>query len=126
MTVERIVSGKEAGAYSSVVVGEGRFAYLSGQGPLVAGELVRGSIEEQTTLTLTNLVEAIESVGGRKEDIVRCGCFLSDMSLFPMFNRAYAAFFGDAFPARSTVGAGLPEGMHVEIDVVVVLPKEAR
>jgi 2-iminobutanoate/2-iminopropanoate deaminase len=107
-------------------VGEGRFAYVSGQGPFVAGELVRGSIEEQTTLTLTNLVEAIESAGGTKEDIVRCGCFLSDISLFPGFNQAYTAFFGDAFPARSTVGAGLPEGMHVEIDVVVALPNEER
>ena len=88
---------------------------------------MRGSIEEQTTLTLTNLVEAIESAGGTKEDIVRCGCFLSDISLFPGFNQAHTAFFGDTFPARSTVGAGLPEGMHVEIDVVVVvLPKEAR
>ena len=81
-------------------------------------------IDEQTTLTLTNLVEAIESAGGTKEDIVRCGCFLSDISLFPGFNQAYAAFFGDAFPARSTVGAGLPEGMRVEVDVVVALPTE--
>jgi 2-iminobutanoate/2-iminopropanoate deaminase len=120
--LEHVVTGEEGGAYSAVVIGEGRFAYLSGVGPLRDGALVPGSIEEQTTLTLENILKGVQRLGASKADIVRCGCFLSDIALFSGFNAAYEAFFGDTFPARTTVGVGLPERMHIEIDAVVLLP----
>ena len=38
-------------------------------------------------------------------------------------NEAYATYFPDAPPARSTIGvAALPLGAHVEIDAVLALP----
>jgi 2-iminobutanoate/2-iminopropanoate deaminase len=46
------------------------------------------------------------------------------MSTFAEVNEAYAAFFQDGPPARSTVGvAALPLGARVEIDAVIALPE---
>jgi 2-iminobutanoate/2-iminopropanoate deaminase len=119
--IEHVISGKERGAYSSVVVGEGRFAYLSGVGPFRDGTLIAGSIEEQTALTLENLLAGVERIGAKKEDIVKCGCFLSDIGLSTRFNEEYKRFFGSTFPARTTVGVFLRPDMQIEIDAVVML-----
>jgi 2-iminobutanoate/2-iminopropanoate deaminase len=44
------------------------------------------------------------------------------MGTFAEVNTAYAEFFPDAPPARSTVGvAALPVGAQVEIDAIVAL-----
>jgi 2-iminobutanoate/2-iminopropanoate deaminase len=54
---------------------------------------------------------------------VRCGVFLAKASDFAAMNEAYAAFFGDTRPARTTVQAALvEEGMKVEIDCIAYVP----
>jgi 2-iminobutanoate/2-iminopropanoate deaminase len=119
--LERVSTGQAAGAYSSAVVTEGRLAFISGHGPLVDGNVVRGTIEEETALTLTNLLQAIEAAGGRKEGVVRCLCFLSDIANFSRFDAAYRQFFGELLPARSTIQAALYDGIQVEIEAIVAL-----
>jgi 2-iminobutanoate/2-iminopropanoate deaminase len=114
--VERVILGREGGAYSAAVIADsGRVAFVSGQ--TARGE----TLEEQTTTTLTNLLRAIEAAGGKKENIVRCGCFLANIADFDEFNAVYRSFFGDVFPARTTVEAKLDGGALVEIDAVVAL-----
>lgn len=119
--MQRFKSGREAGAYSSAVIASGPFVFTSGHGPLRAGALVQGTVEEQTLLTLTNLLDTITQMGGSKDQILRCNCYLSDIALFSRFDQAYRDFFGDVLPARTTVGAGLPPDMQVEIEAVVSL-----
>ena len=43
------------GPYSPAIVAEGRFVYVSGQGPIRDGEDVSGTIAEETQVTLDNL-----------------------------------------------------------------------
>lgn len=43
------------GAYSSGIVAEGRFLYVSGQGPLNDGVYVPGTIDEEAHLALANV-----------------------------------------------------------------------
>ena len=44
------------------------------------------------------------------------------MATFAEVNAAYAAFFDDAPPARSTIGvASLPVGAQVEIDAIIAV-----
>lgn len=119
--VERMVEGDETGAYSGSVVCEGRLGFISGRGPMRDGVFVSGTIEEETRLTLECLVAAVERIGGSKRSIVRCGCFLADLADWPRFDAEYRAFFGEAFPARTTIGAALGAGIKVEIDAVVAL-----
>lgn len=121
-SMKRIKLGKEGGAYSAAVVATGTFAFISGQGPLRNGSPVRGSIEEETTVTLNNLLDAVTAAGGNKESIVRCGCYLASIDDFSRFNEAYRSFFGPHLPARTTIGADLFDGIKVEIDAIVALP----
>jgi 2-iminobutanoate/2-iminopropanoate deaminase len=123
--VKRAVSGsKPAGAYSPGVVAEGRFVYVSGQGPLRDGEPVSGTIEEETEVALSNVASVLSEAGASLADVVRVGVFLADLDDFAAMNEVYARTFPEPLPARTTVGASLP-GIKVEIDCVAVLPEDA-
>lgn len=111
------------GPYSHAVR-SGRFAFLSGQTPLdpATGALVTGDVAEQTRQCLRNLEAVAAAAGGALRDAVRCGIYVTDMSTFGDVNAAYAEFFSDPLPARSTIGvAALPLGAQVEIDAIVAL-----
>jgi 2-iminobutanoate/2-iminopropanoate deaminase len=122
--MKRAVSGtKPAGAYSPGVLAEGRFVYVSGQGPLRDGEPAPGTIEEETELVLENLAAVLAEAGATMADVVRCGVFLADIEDFAAMNAVYERAFPHPLPARTTVGAILP-GIKVEIDCVAVLPED--
>jgi 2-iminobutanoate/2-iminopropanoate deaminase len=112
------------GPYSHAVK-SGGLVFLSGQTPLdpETGKLVEGSVGDQTRRCLENLQIVAAAAGASLADAVRLGVYVTDMSTFPQVNEAYAAFFDEGPPARSTIGvAALPLGAQVEIDAVVALP----
>ena len=121
MAKQPVAGSRPAGAYSPGIIAEGRFLYVSGQGPLRDGAVVGETIGEQTRITLENLAAVLAAAGAGPADVVRCGVFLADMADFAEMNRTYAEFFPDPLPARTTVGAALA-GFKVEIDCVAVLP----
>ena len=109
--------------YSSVVVG-GPFAYTAGQvafGP--DGTLVAGGIEEKTSQALDNLERCLASAGCSMDDVVKVTAYLSDLEDFDAYNRIYERRFAAPYPARSTVGARLADGLLVEIEAVALLPQ---
>lgn len=111
------------GPYSHAVR-SGSLVFLSGQTPVdpASGELVDGGPGEQTTRCLENLQLVANAAGGRIEDAVRCGIYVTDMASFGEVNAAYDEFFKDAKPARSTIGvSALPLGALVEIDAIVAV-----
>jgi 2-iminobutanoate/2-iminopropanoate deaminase len=112
------------GPYSHAVR-SGGLLFCSGQTPLdpETGKLVEGSIGDQTRRCLENLQIVCAAAGASLRDAVRLGVYVTDMSTFPQVNEAYATFFSDGPPARSTIGvASLPLGAAVEIDAIVALP----
>ena len=124
---KKVVSTPDApaavGAYSQAIVSNG-FVYCSGQVPLdpSSGELIGGSIADQTRRCLENLSAVLSAAGSSLDDVVKVTAFLLDMSDFPEFNEAYSEFFGDEPPARATVAvAGLPKGAEVEIECVATV-----
>jgi len=108
------------GAYSPGVIAEGRFLYVSGQGPTRDGELVLGTIEEETRLVLENLGRVLAEAGLGYADVVRCGVFITDSQHFEAMNDVYRSVFPEPLPARTTVVSGLVGGIKVEIDCVAV------
>ncbi|HEX2057427.1 MAG TPA: RidA family protein [Actinomycetota bacterium] len=121
---KKIISTPEApeavGAYSQAVVSDG-FVFCSGQVPLdpASGELLTGSIADQTRRCLENLSAVLRAAGAGLDDVVKVTAFLIDMNDFPEFNEAYGEFFGDEPPARATVAvAALPKGAEVEIECI--------
>lgn len=128
MPIERIFPSQAPtprGPYAPAVRA-GDFIFVSGQGPIdpTTDQMLTGGIQEQTHRTLTNLKTIVEACGATLADVVKCSVFLSDGSDFHAMNQVYAAFFGDAPPARTTVEAKFSfAGMKVEIDCVVYKPR---
>ena len=101
--------------------------HVSGQGPLDMAErrIVPGTIEEETLRTLQNIESILGAAGAAREDVVKCTCYLSDLSLFPGFDQTYREFFQSAIPpTRTTLQAGLLGGIKVEIDAVARVPSK--
>jgi 2-iminobutanoate/2-iminopropanoate deaminase len=123
MTKSQVQGTTPAGAYSPGIIAEGRFLYVSGQGPLVDGKYTPSGVAEETRLALENVGRVLENAGAGFGDVVRCGVFLADINDFAAMNEVYSTFFPEPKPARTTVqAAALPGGIQVEIDCVVVLP----
>jgi 2-iminobutanoate/2-iminopropanoate deaminase len=123
MTKTPVQGTTPAGAYSPGIIAEGRFLFVSGQGPLIDGKYEPATIDEETRLTLENVGRILASAGADFGDVVRCGVFLADINDFAAMNTVYASFFPEPKPARTTVQvAALPGGIKVEVDCVVVLP----
>ena len=115
---------KTVGPYSQAVIHNG-LMYVSGQIPSdpQTGELVRGTIEDETEAVLNNLRSIVEEAGATMEDVLRVSCYLADMEDFPRFNAIYAKYFTANPPARSTFQAArLPLDVQVEVDAIVALP----
>jgi 2-iminobutanoate/2-iminopropanoate deaminase len=112
------------GAYSSGILANGML-FVSGQGPLdlATGEVKRGTIEEETLLTLEHVRKIVEAAGGSVEDIVKCTVHLSDINDFQRYDAAYGSFFKGIRPARTTVQSVLSDGIKVEIDAIAVIGK---
>jgi 2-iminobutanoate/2-iminopropanoate deaminase len=113
---------KAIGPYSQAVRANG-LLFLSGQVPLdpETGDLVRGTIEEETGRVLQNLNAVLEAAGSGFGKVVRTTVYLVDLTDFAAMNAVYARHFGDARPARSTVQvAALPRGARIEIDVIAL------
>jgi 2-iminobutanoate/2-iminopropanoate deaminase len=111
------------GPYSQAIRA-GDFLYTSGQIPLdpVTGELLRGTIEEETRLVMANLAAVLEAAGASFSRVVKTTIFLTDLAHFAAVNGVYGAYFSDDPPARSTVQvAALPRGARVEIEAVAYL-----
>ena len=113
---------KAIGPYSQAIRTDS-FIFTAGQVGLdpSTGELVAGTVEEQTRQALSNLRNVIEAAGSSMDNVVKTTVFLKDMADFPKMNAIYAEFFGENPPARSTVAVvALPKDGLVEVEAVVI------
>ena len=108
------------------VVRAGDWVIVSGQLGMKDGALVPGGVLAQTAQAVVNLKAQLATMGATVNDIAKTLCFLTDMDTFAQFNESYAAGFGSARPARSTIGVKqLPFGGAVEIEAWAYLPAGA-
>lgn len=113
---------KAAGPYSTAVRQNG-LVFLSGQIPLDprTGELVTGSIEDQTARVIENLQAVLAAAGLALSDVVKTTVFLKNMGDFSRMNEAYGKYFSSNPPARSTIEvARLPRDVQVEIEAIAI------
>jgi 2-iminobutanoate/2-iminopropanoate deaminase len=104
--------------YSPVVV-SGDTVWTAGQIAYDAeGNLIGGGIAEQTRRSLENVRACLEAAGCTMDDVVKVNAYLADLSHLAGYNDVYREFFDEPFPARSSVQAGLPPGVLVEIEAV--------
>lgn len=114
---------KAIGPYSQAIKANGML-FASGQVPIdpTTGQIIEGTIAEQTARVLSNLQAVLEAAGTSLGRVVKTTVFLADMNDFSEMNEAYAGFFSELPPARSTVEVSrLPKDARVEIDVIALL-----
>ena len=107
------------GPYSAAIAC-GKLLFCSGQTPIdpATGDLVQGSITQQTEQVIKNLAAVLDAAGVGLQDVLKTTCFLTDMGDFAAFNAVYAQHFISK-PARSTVAVkALPKGAMVEIELI--------
>ncbi len=108
------------GPYSQAVI-HGGLVYCSGQIPInpATGELVEGSIEEQTHRVMLNLQAVLKSAGSGWPGVIRTTIYLQNLENFAKVNEVYASYLSKPYPARATVQvAKLPRGVAIEIDAI--------
>lgn len=112
------------GPYSQGVV-SGELFYSSGQIPLTpSGEMVEGSIIDQSHQVFANLQAVLAKAGSSLDGVLKTTVFIKDMNDFAALNEVYASYFGSHKPARSTVEvARLPKDAKVEIEVIAKIEK---
>ena len=111
---------KAIGPYSQAIE-DGNLIFTSGQLPIdpSSGELSTASISEASRIALTNLRAVLTAAGSDMSRVIKTTVFLKDMGDFQEFNRVYAEFFKEPFPARSCVQAAcLPKNSLIEIEAV--------
>ena len=121
-----IINTKDApapiGPYNQAIKA-GKTLYVSGQIPLDAasGELVGGSIEDETKKVMKNISAILSAAGGGFDNVVKCSIFVKDLGDFSRINEVYGSFFKENHPARETVEvSGLPKDVNVEISCIAV------
>ena len=122
--MKKIIATKDApqaiGPYSQAIR-LGDLLFVSGQiaiDPQTAN-IIEGDIEAQTEQVLKNIVAIIDAAGMSLQDVVKCTCFLKDMSDFVKFNGVYENYFGGILPARETVEVSrLPKDVLVEVSAI--------
>jgi 2-iminobutanoate/2-iminopropanoate deaminase len=111
------------GPYSQAIR-TGNLIFTAGQIALdpATGQLVPGTITEQTTQVLKNLQAILHAAGSDLPKVVKATVFLKEFDDFAAMNAVYATYLGPegvAAPARTTIEAGrLPKDALVEIEVI--------
>jgi len=112
------------GLYNQAVL-SGNTLYISGQTPIdpSTGNLVSGSIEEETLQVMKNIEAILTAAGATFESVVKASIFVKDMRQFKAINGVYGSFFnGATAPARETIEvANLPMFVNVEISMIAVI-----
>lgn len=92
--------------------------YVSGQVPMLDGQLVAGNITVQARQAILNVIAVITEAGYTTEHVVRCGVWLEDARDFGAFNAVFREYFGAHPPARACVVSSMAVDCKVEIDCV--------
>ena len=105
--------------FASAVI-DGDIMYVSGTGgrdpeTRELPETFLGQAEQ----VLKNLTRVIVNAGGDVDKVVKCTCFITDMSQWGEFNKLFHQYL-PCQPARSCVEVkALPGGMAIEIEAIV-------
>jgi enamine deaminase RidA (YjgF/YER057c/UK114 family) len=114
--------------YTHVVEVNGpvRTIYIAGQLGYDGTGKQGADFREQATLVYENLKAAVESVGGKMENIVKLNAFLTDIrTQLPIYREVRDKFVNVAAPPASTtleVSKLAREGALLEVEAVAVLP----
>lgn len=105
----------------------GDFIFVSGQvGKDAEGNMVDGTIEEETRATIEAIQRVLAEDGATLADVVRVTTYLEDTRDFGRYNKVFAEYFRDAVLARTTVEARAVINTKVEMDAIAYSPAKGE
>lgn len=117
-----VINGRQLSLSKAVRAGD--FVFLTGQVPMVGGEvLTTGTIEDQTRACLDRITETLAVAGCTRDDVVKTMVWLKDRADFPGFNAVYGEYFPQSPPARSALVSDFLVDILVEIEVIAWNPQ---
>jgi 2-iminobutanoate/2-iminopropanoate deaminase len=107
----------------SPAVRAGDFVFVSGQVPVGDDKkIVDGGVAAETRMVLENVRKCLQMAGCDLSDVIKTTIWLRDRDDFAAFNEAYANFFPENPPARSTAESRLMIDISVEIEAMAYKP----
>ena len=101
----------------------GDFIFVSGQVAKDAeGNMVSGTIEEETRATIESVRRALAAAGADLDDVVKATVFLEDARNFGRYNGVFKEYFPQGLLARTTVEARAVIETRIEIEVTAYKP----
>ncbi len=83
------------------------------------GEMIVGTIEQQTRQVMENLQRVLTHAGTGFDRIVMARVFVTDLRYLQTVNEIYSSYFDHQRPARTTIGVmGLAGLGDIEIDLI--------
>jgi 2-iminobutanoate/2-iminopropanoate deaminase len=123
----KTTSAPEPRGYYSQAVRTESFLFVSGQLPVDRhGNVVKGSLAEETAQALENIRAIVEAADGTIANIVQCTIYISDIEHWAEVNGIYGAFFSEVpvLPARAVVPVKeMHYGAHIEIQAIAFLKR---
>ena len=113
-------------SHATAVEATGRFVFISGMTARRADGSIAGigDITEQTRQVCENVKAAVESAGGRMDDICRVDVYVRNMEHFDAIHKVRAQYFKPPLPASTMVEVSKmtsPDYL-IEISAIAVLP----
>ena len=108
-------------AFSHATVASGQLVFIAGTLGVAPGasEIVAGGVGAQTRQILDNIDRILTAARTNRGNVLQCTVYITDMTKFAEMNDAWMPFFGEAPPARATIGvAALARGAAVEIECI--------
>ncbi|ACU05763.1 MULTISPECIES: RidA family protein [Pedobacter] len=97
----------------------GDFVFISGQASVdKAGNIVKDSFAAECRRSFENLRLILQAAGLGFEDVVQVRNYVGKEEYLAEFNAIYKEFFGEPYPARTTLIGCLGELLKFEVDVV--------
>ena len=101
----------------------GDYIYVSGQvSKNENGDMIVGSIEEETAGTIEGIQRIIAEEGATLKDICRVTIYLEDTRDFGRYNAVFKKYFEGCVIARTTVQASAVITTRIEIEAIVYMP----
>jgi 2-aminomuconate deaminase len=132
MADARVLAGRAAprGRYPHLVRA-GDFVYISGTSARRPDNTIAGAtademgtatldIRVQTRAVIENIREMLAEVGAQLSDLVQVTAYLVSMNDFGGYNEAYAEYFDEAGPTRTTVAVHQLPHPHILIEIQAV------
>lgn len=126
--IETSNAAPPGGHYSQAISYNG-LVYLSGILPVSQENkpYKLRAFEEQVKQVLSNADAILSAAGCSRNTVLKSTVYITDISLWPIFNSMYANYFGEHRPARSVAPVPqLHHGFDVEVEMIAFVNEEEQ